>query len=65
MEMIKVGNDCVGCETCFNCGRRNDYHYHACDDCGSTEQLYKHDGKELCQECLLKYFDEVDMDDLE
>lgn len=57
------GNDCVGCETCIGCGRRYDYYYHECDRCGSPEQLYKYDGEELCVECLLKEFEEVDMED--
>ena len=60
--MVEVGNDCVGCETCFNCGRREDYYYHVCDECGSTEQLYKFEDKELCAKCLLGHFEEVDMD---
>lgn len=61
--MILRDNDCVGCETCRNCGRRYDYFYHACDECGSTEDLYEYDGQELCAECLLSNFDKVNMDE--
>ena len=63
--MIERQNDCVACETCFNCGRKDDYYFHVCDDCGSEEQLYIFEGKELCQDCLIEYFEEVDMDEFD
>ena len=61
--MIIRENDCVGCETCINCGRRDDYYYRVCDVCGSDEQLYYFDEEELCTECLLKNFRKVDMNE--
>lgn len=57
------GTDCYGCLECIGCGRKRWYYYHECDRCGSTEQLYKYDGEELCAECLFKEFDEVDMEE--
>lgn len=63
--MIIKENYCVGCEICMNCGRKYDYYFHACDECGSDEQLYKYDGKELCDECLLSHFDEVNMENFD
>jgi hypothetical protein len=58
------GTDCNGCPECINCGRNGWYYYHKCDRCGSTEQLYiwQH-GEELCAECLLEEFEEVDMEE--
>lgn len=61
--MKYIGNDCVGCETCVGCGRKHNYYYHVCDRCESTEQLYKYNGEELCAECLLEEFEEVDMEE--
>ena len=61
--MIIRDNACVGCETCINCGRRNDYFYHVCDKCESDEQLYYFEGEELCFECILDRLEMVDMDD--
>jgi hypothetical protein len=61
--MKYIGNDCVGCETCIGCGRREDYYYHVCDRCESPEQLYIYYGEEICAECLLKEFEEVDMEE--
>ena len=63
--MVIKENDCVGCETCIGCGRKYSYYIHECDDCGCNEQLYKYNGKELCVDCLLSYFDEVDMEDFD
>ena len=63
--MIVKENDCVGCETCIYCERRYGYYIHVCDECESNDQLYKYDGKELCVECLLSYFDKVDMDNFD
>ena len=60
--MIIKDNDCVGCETCIGCGRKYDYFYHVCDECEYEGQLYYFEGKELCAECLLSHFEEVDMD---
>lgn len=35
-----------------------------CDRCGSDcEELYKYDGEELCEECLLKVFEKITLED--
>lgn len=50
-------NDCVGCETCVNCGRKEDYYvtYTECDECKDDDaELFEYKGKELCASCLLK-----------
>lgn len=58
------GTECNGCPECIGCWRRHsDYYYHECDRCGCTEKLYKYDGEELCAECLLEEFEEVDMEE--
>lgn len=56
MSMRSVGNDCVGCERCVNCGRKNGYVVYECDKCGAEidpeeECLYELDGKEVCLKC--------------
>lgn len=61
--MVIRDNACVGCETCRGCGRKYDYFYHVCDECESDEQLYYYEGQELCAECILRNFEEVDMDE--
>lgn len=48
-------NDCVGCETCFNCGRREDYVYAECDKCGTSEFLiYSYKNNMYCVNCLFE-----------
>lgn len=54
--MRSVGNDCVGCERCVNCGRKNGYVVYECDKCGAEinpeeECLYELNGKEVCLRC--------------
>ena len=63
--MIIKENECVGCEVCIGCGRRYGYYIHVCDECGSDDQLYEYEGKELCGECLLNYFNKVDMENFD
>ena len=58
--MIKIENDCVGCPPeigCFgsSCIYANMPHYY-CDECGDEAKLYKYDGLELCESCLLEKF---------
>jgi hypothetical protein len=56
--------NCNGCPECVGCGRKfEEWSYHECDICGSLEQLYIYDGKEICADCLLKEFEEVDMEE--
>ena len=57
--MVKIENDCVGCDYCKNCGRDRTPHYY-CDECGEEETLYQYEGKELCEYCLVKQFDKVE-----
>ena len=56
---------CYGCQECVGCGRKyEEWSYHKCDRCGSTEQLYySHDGEELCVECILEDLEKVDMEE--
>ena len=63
--MVIKENDCFGCETCIGCGRKRSYFIRVCDECESNDQLYKYEGKELCEECLLSYFDKVDMENFD
>lgn len=64
--MIYTDNDCVGCEYCINCGRKEDYHVFECDDCGeSIMELFRYDGKELCENCLKKYFENIKIEDID
>ena len=67
--MIKYENDCCGCATesypCMGsaCPYRTVKHL-CCDRCGSDcEELYKYDGEELCEECLLKVFEKITLED--
>jgi len=56
---------CHGCTECIGCGRKfEDFYYHECDRCGSLEKLYyTPDGEELCAECILNDYEEVDMEE--
>lgn len=40
------------------------YHEHLCDECGSGDQLYEIEEKELCEECIIKYFGEAYMEEI-
>ena len=63
--MKKIENGCVGCPTemgCLgnSCKYRNIVVFY-CDECGEeTDTLYRYNGYELCQDCLLDKFDIVD-----
>lgn len=63
--MITYEDECVGCPTEMGCMRsacpnRNVKHLY-CDKCGDdVEKLYKHDGQEICEECLLKEFEVIE-----
>ena len=60
---IKQTN-CNGCPECIGCGRKyEEWTYYECDRCGSLEQLYRYEGEEICADCLLKEFEEVDMEE--
>ena len=55
---------CNGCPECIGCGRKyEEWSYHECDRCGSLEQLYIFGNEEICAECLLLEFEEVDMEE--
>ena len=63
--MIKYEDECCGCATesypCMvgACPNRNVKHLY-CDKCGDDcEELYKCDGEELCEDCLLDSFDKI------
>lgn len=67
--MVKYENECCGCATesypCMGsaCPNRNVPHFY-CDKCGEdVEELYKVDGKELCEHCLLEKFEKVKLEE--
>lgn len=53
-------NDCVGCEHCVNCGRRESYFVYECDVCGdettNRDDMFEVNGKDLCVSCYEKYY---------
>ena len=63
--MITYEDECVGCPTemgCLGsaCPNRNVKHLY-CDKCDEeVEKLYKYDGQEICEECLLKEFEVIE-----
>ena len=63
--MITYEDECVGCPTemgCMGsaCPYRNVPHLY-CDKCEEeVEKLYKYDGDEICEECLLKEFEVIE-----
>ena len=67
--MKKLENECVGCTDlglhCLgaSCRNRNVPHFY-CDECGEETKLYKYDGEELCEDCLLDRFAVVDGSDI-
>lgn len=55
---------CHECPECVHCGRKEEtVIWHVCDRCNSDEQLYKYNSEELCAECLLGEFEQVDMEE--
>lgn len=63
--MITYEDECVGCPTelgCIGsaCPNRNVPHLY-CDKCkDDVEKLYKYDGQEICEECLLAEFEVIE-----
>lgn len=65
--MRTVTDECVGCTSmglpCMGsiCPNRNVVRYY-CDRCGDefdSNQLYQHEGEEVCAECILKDFERI------
>jgi len=63
-------NDCVGCSSQFGycigeaCRYYGEYEVLECDDCGvQSEYLYKYENKEVCENCLLEYFEKVELEE--
>lgn len=62
-------NECVGCETCVNCGAKKvKYNGVKCDKEGcnnSSKDLdmdfYDVDGEDVCEDCLFKMFAKVEL----
>lgn len=65
----EIENDCVGCETCANCGRDRDYRVYYCDCCeehaSEDNPLYVYENKELCWECYKAQYTEKICDDMD
>lgn len=64
--MIRVENDCCGCAVpaypCLgdSCPLRHQKHYY-CDSCGDeAEKLYRLDGMDLCESCVLERLEVVE-----
>lgn len=64
--MITYEDECCGCAApaypCMGdeCPNRNVKHLY-CDKCGDdVERLYKYDGQEVCEVCLLKEFEVIE-----
>ncbi|NLZ45665.1 MAG: hypothetical protein GX896_03130 [Clostridiales bacterium] len=52
--MIEYENNCVGCPTCIDCGKKREPRY-ICVICGDVEGLKKDEyGTVICNKCLLK-----------
>lgn len=61
--MIRFESDCIGCETCMNCGAKKVAHFY-CDDCDEEfmpDELVRYGfGKQmLCAQCLFDQFERV------
>lgn len=56
-------NDCVGCETCMNCGRNRNYYIWECDECGYTSEDKTEfrcvGGKDYCTDCYKELMDDI------
>ena len=59
--MIKIENQCVGCETCMPYCSKREVTVLICDDCGDEcqELYYGTDGQEVCNVCLKHHVDKV------
>jgi hypothetical protein len=58
--MIRRENDCVGCEHCLNCGKKDAIHLY-CDKCGeNVDELYITDEGQVCFDCLIEMFTCID-----
>jgi deoxycytidine triphosphate deaminase len=62
--MIKIENECTKCPPELGClGSSCPYisvpHYY-CDFCKEESTLYRYNGYEICEECLLKQFEVVE-----
>lgn len=68
--MIRFEDQCVGCPTEMGClGSVCPYMnvpVLICDECHEyVDDLYWYDGEQICEECLLKKFEKVDLDEYE
>lgn len=52
--MRKIENECVGCDVCYNCGRKESEHLY-CDICGEEiDDDYYQRGKDICEKCMFE-----------
>ena len=63
--MVDFRDECVSCDIpCISCGRKH-VPVLTCDECGEeVEELYKYEGQELCEECVLESLEKVDINEL-
>lgn len=59
--MIKYENHCYSCgQPCINCGLKH-VPVLICDECGQeVERLFKADNVQICVECILAQYEEVE-----
>ena len=66
---VRIENDCVSCERCVNCGRR-EIEVHFCDKCDEYADMWNplyvtDNGEELCWECYKAQYTEKICDDMD
>lgn len=63
--MIRIENDCVGCEQCRMCGARKSPHMY-CDRCGEEpDELYIVESEHICIDCLPSMFSTITREEVE
>lgn len=57
-----IESGCVYCDICCNCGADKliIYYCDICDDSFDADELYIHNHKMVCKDCLIAQYDTVD-----
>lgn len=59
--MIRIENECVGCETCLPFCSLEKVPRLYCDKCGQeVDRLFEVNGEQWCEDCIWDMFPEVD-----